>query len=215
VNMTRSKLPLENSKFSPDPILKSTPAIFCPAILMVLIEPCLREVNNIEPEFPWYFGSECNGAFAEYAVVASRHAHIINSELTDIELASFPCSYSTAENMLTRADVHPGEKVLVTGASGGVGSAAVQLAKARGAYVIAMTSPDKCHAVESLGADKTLPRNANLIKSLGKNSLDVLVDLVAGDQWPTYLEALRPAGRYVASGAIAGGRVEPLVDEKK
>ncbi len=174
----------------------------------VLIEPCLREVNSIELEHPWYFGSECDGAFAEYAKVASRHAHIINSGLADIELASFPCSYSTAENMLTRADVRPGDRILVTGASGGVGSAAVQLAKARGAYVIAMTSPDKSRLVEALGADKILTRNANLLKSLGKNSLDVLVDLVAGDQWPTYLEVLRPAGRYVVAGAIAGPLVE-------
>lgn len=99
----------------------------------VLIEPCLRAVNGEVLETPWYFGSECDGGFAQYTRVAARHAHAIKSELTDVELASFPCSYSTAENMLTRAGVRTGETVLVTGASGGVGSVTVQLARAGGA----------------------------------------------------------------------------------
>ena len=54
---------------------------------------------------PWYFGFECDGGFAQFTVVASRHAYKIDSRLSDIELTSFPCSYSTAENLLTRAKV--------------------------------------------------------------------------------------------------------------
>ena len=109
----------------------------------ILVEPCLREVNGQQLDPPWYFGSECDGGFAEFTVVSSSHAYSIKSEMSDIELATFPCSYSTAENMLTRAKVTNKDKVLITGASGGVGSAAIQLAKARGAHVIAMTSPAK------------------------------------------------------------------------
>ena len=115
----------------------------------VLIVPFLREVNGEILDQPWYLGSECDGGFAEYTVVAARHAYKIDSELSDIDLASFPCSYSTAENLLTRANVKSGERVLVTGASGGVGSAAVQLAKARGAYVWAVTSPANCDSIGS------------------------------------------------------------------
>ena len=174
----------------------------------VLIEPCIREANGKILEQPWYFGSECDGGFAEYSVVAARHAYKIDSELSDIELASFPCSYSTAENLLTRADVRPGERVLVTGASGGVGSAAVQLAKARGAFVWAATSPAKSDALHALGADETISREANLIEVPGSNSVDVVIDLVAGDKWPQYLEVLRPGGRYAVAGAIAGPLVE-------
>ncbi len=85
----------------------------------------------------------CDGGFAEFTTVDARQAYSVNSSYTDIELASFPCSYSTAENMLTRANVASGDVVLVTGASGGVGSAAIQLAKARGATVIAVTSESK------------------------------------------------------------------------
>ena len=174
----------------------------------VLIEPCIREANGKILEQPWYFGSECDGGFAEYTVVATRHAHKIDSELSDIELASFPCSYSTAENLLTRADVKSGERVLVTGASGGVGSAAVQLAKARGAIVWAMTSPAKSDALHELGADETISRETDLNSEPGSNNVDVVIDLVAGEKWPQYLEVLRPGGRYAVSGAIAGPLVE-------
>ncbi|MFT5531796.1 MAG: NADPH:quinone reductase-like Zn-dependent oxidoreductase [Burkholderiaceae bacterium] len=174
----------------------------------VLIEPCLREAGGRVLDQLWYFGSECDGGFAEYTVVAARHAHQINSELSDVELASFPCSYSTAENLLTRANVIANDIVLVTGASGGVGSAVIQLAKARGAQVIAITSPTKADKILSIGADRTLARNADLVQELGKSSVDVVIDLVAGEQWPSLLDVLKPFGRYAASGAIAGPLVE-------
>jgi NADPH:quinone reductase-like Zn-dependent oxidoreductase len=140
--------------------------------------------------------------------VASRHTHKIESELSNVQLASFPCSYSTAENLLTRAKVKSGERVLVTGASGGVGSAAVQLAKARGANVWAVTNPVKADSVRELGADETISRETDLKVTPGSNSLDVVIDLVAGDKWPQYLEALCPGGRYAVAGAIAGPLVE-------
>lgn len=174
----------------------------------VLIEPCLTEADGRKLETPWYFGSECDGGFAQFARVASRHACGIESSLSDVELASFPCSYSTAENMLTRASVRAGETVLVTGASGGVGSAAVQLAKARGAHVIAVTSPSKAKGLLELGADATLGRDANYVQELGAGSVDAVVDLVAGPTWPSLLDVLRSKGRYAVAGAIAGPIVE-------
>lgn len=174
----------------------------------VLIEPCIREANGEILETPWYFGSECDGGFAEYTRVAARHAHRVESNLTDIELASFPCSYSTAENMLTRAAVKSGETVLVTGASGGVGSAAVQLASARGARVVAVTSASKADKLKALGADETLDRDADYVSALGAGQVDVVIDLVAGRKWPSLLDVLRPGGRYAVAGAIAGPLVE-------
>jgi len=173
----------------------------------VLVEPCLQEVNGKALERPWYFGSECDGGFAEYTVVAARHAHTINSALSNVELASFPCSYSTAENMLTRSAVSATDVVLVTGASGGVGSAAVQLAKARGARVIAVTSSSKAKALLALGADQTVERSDDLSQALGKDSVDVVIDLVAGPPWPSLLEVLKPFGRYAVAGAIGGAMV--------
>ncbi|WP_261400029.1 alcohol dehydrogenase family protein [Leisingera daeponensis] len=174
----------------------------------VLIEPCIREADGEVLETPWYFGSECDGGFAQYARVAGRHAHPVSSSLTDAELASFPCSYSTAENMLTRANVQSGETVLVTGASGGVGSAAVQLARARGATVIAVTSPAKAGALRDLGAARTLSREDDVVAELGADRADAVIDLVAGPKWPALLDVLRPGGRYAVAGAIGGHTVE-------
>jgi NADPH:quinone reductase-like Zn-dependent oxidoreductase len=174
----------------------------------VLVEPCITEASGKTLEQPWYFGSECDGGFAEYTVVAARHAHEITSSLSDVELASFPCSYSTAENLLTRSQVCNNDVVLVTGASGGVGSAVIQLAKARGAQVVAITSPSKVNKLNTLGVDRTLAREDELLKELGRNTVDVVIDLVAGSQWPVLLEVLKPFGRYAVAGAIGGPFVE-------
>ncbi len=174
----------------------------------VLVEPCILEVGGKKLDQPWYFGSECDGGFAEYTVVAARHAHKINSTLSDVELASFPCSYSTAENLLSRANVCAGDVVLVTGSSGGVGSAVIQLAKARKAQVIGITSSSKSEKILNLGADHTLARDDSLVKELGRNSVDVVIDLVAGRKWPDLLAVLKPFGRYAVAGAIAGPLVE-------
>ncbi len=173
----------------------------------VLIEPCITEENGKKLETPSYFGSEYNGGFAEYTIVSSKHAYKIESNLSNVELASFPCSYSTAENMLTRASVVSGDLVFITGASGGVGSAAIQLAKARGAKVIALTSQSKKTQLLELGADDIVTRDENLLEVMGKNSVDVAIDLVAGSQWPQLLEIIKPRGRYAVAGAIGG----PLV----
>ncbi|MEO1456506.1 MAG: alcohol dehydrogenase family protein [Pseudomonadota bacterium] len=170
----------------------------------VLIEPCLREAEGQVLQKAWYIGSECDGGFAEFARVASRHAYRIERGLSDAEWASFPCSYSTAENMLTRAAVGAGETVLVTGASGGVGSATVQLARARGARVVAVTSASKAGALTALGADATVERDADYKAALGRDSVDIVVDLVGGPAWPNLLDLLRPGGRYAVAGAIAG-----------
>ncbi|MEQ8709857.1 MAG: alcohol dehydrogenase family protein [Rhodospirillales bacterium] len=174
----------------------------------VLIEPCLREADGESLKTPWYFGSECDGGFAEFARVAARHAYPVENDMTDVELASFPCSYSTAENMLTRAGVKAGETVLVTGASGGVGSATVQLAAARGAKVIAVTGAAKADKLKALGAGRTLDRDADYPSVLGARQVDVVIDLVAGPKWPSLQEVLRPGGRYAVAGAIAGPIVE-------
>ena len=93
----------------------------------VLVEPCLREPVQWKPFKAHFLGSECDGGFAQYCVAPAIHAHKIECPLTDAELASFPCAYSTAENLLHRMKLAAGETVLVTGASGGVGSAAVTL----------------------------------------------------------------------------------------
>lgn len=155
------------------------------------------------PFATWTFGSECDGAFAEYTKTFAEDALPVRSNWSDVELASIPCAYSTAEGMLQRTSVGA-ERVLVTGASGGVGSAAIQLAKRRGAHVTAMTSADKADQVRALGADAVIGRDDDL----ERDTLEVIVDLVAGPRWPELIDALQRGGRYVAAGAIAGPVVE-------
>lgn len=157
-----------------------------------------------------YLGSERDGGYAEYVAVPAANAHQIDSELSDVDLASFPCSYATAEHMLHRANVREGQWVLVTGASGGVGSALIQLSKRRGARVVALTSAPKIDQVRGLGADAVLDRDdpgvaAGVVDVTG--GVDVFADVVGGDLFPILYETIRRGGHYTTAGAIAG----PLV----
>ena len=148
--------------------------------------------------------SDVDGAFAEYVKVPASEVFVVNVDWSDAELATIPCAYGTSENMLHRAKVDAGDLVLVTGASGGVGSATVQLAKRRGARVAAITSTSKAGMLRELGADIVLGRNDDLVEALGEKSVDVVVDNVAGEGFPQMLKMLARGGRLVSSGAIAG-----------
>ena len=98
----------------------------------VLVRPCMRPAGFASMETVW-MGSDFDGAFAQYVKAPASEVFVVECAWSDAELGSIPCAYGTAENMLRRAAVAAGEHVLVTGASGGVGSAVVQLAKRRGA----------------------------------------------------------------------------------
>jgi len=173
----------------------------------VIVRNMLRSYVDYRPFECWTLGSECDGAFAQFVKAPARETYKVECDWSDAELASIPCAYSTAENMLQRAAVGA-ERVLVTGASGGVGSAAVQLAKRRGAYVIAVASASKAGDLYAIGADEVIDRNADLVATTGRDSVDVVVDLVAGEVWPLLLDVLRRGGRYATAGAIAGPLVE-------
>ena len=173
----------------------------------VLVSAIQHDYANPEDYKCYTLGSEMDGGFAQYVSVHNEAAHPINSGWSDAELASIPCAYSTAENMLHRSSLGA-ERVLITGASGGVGSAAVQLAKRRGAEVIALASASKFEQVKALGADTVLARDADLVEALGTDSVDMVIDLVAGDSWEQLLDVLKRGGKYVTAGAIAGPMVE-------
>ncbi|MEM6616331.1 MAG: alcohol dehydrogenase family protein [Pseudomonadota bacterium] len=179
----------------------------------VMIDCWLRDWNDpLNKNKTGYFGSECDGGFAEYTVVDHRNVKPINSELSDAELATFSCSSSTAEGMLSRANVVEGDTVLVTGASGGVGSALIQLANRRGAQVVALASEAKHGEIAKLNPAALLPRSPRNLRSalkdaIGQDSVTVVADIVGGDYFATLIDVLDRGGRYTCSGAIAG----PLV----
>ncbi|MDG2428332.1 MAG: alcohol dehydrogenase family protein [Acidimicrobiales bacterium] len=165
-----------------------------------------------------YLGSERDGGYAQFCAIPVRNVYPVDAangqrlNLSDTELASFPCSWATAEHMLTRPAVDAGDTVVITGASGGVGSALVQLAKLRGARVVAVTSSAKFEAVGALGADVCVDRASNnlvaAVATAADGRVDVLADVVGGSSFATLLEVICRGGRYTTAGAIAG----PIVD---
>jgi NADPH:quinone reductase-like Zn-dependent oxidoreductase len=160
------------------------------------------------PDEPTKFvtiGSEYDGAFAQYCTLpADRLFNVSNSPLSDVEIAALPCAFGTALNLLTRAEVSEGDKVLITGASGGVGLAAVQLAKLRGARVTGIASLAKQDVVRLSGAQTVISRG----ETPEPQAYTVVIDVVGGPDWVHFINALKPGGRYAVSGAIAGPIVE-------
>ncbi len=174
-------------------------------------------IRNFKDPFDFnncgYFGSECDGGFADYTVIDQRQVHVVNTSLKHAELATFATSYVTAENMLNRAMVGEGDTVLIPGASGGVGSALIQLAKRRGAKTIAMASRNKHEGLAAVKPDALLDRAPDnlavaLQNVIGAREVSVVADVVGGDYWTTLLSVLERGGRYTCAGAIAGPIVE-------
>jgi NADPH:quinone reductase-like Zn-dependent oxidoreductase len=172
----------------------------------VLVRPCIRSAGFESMENIW-MASDFDGAFAQFVKIDAREVFPIDCNWSDAELGTIPCAYGTSENMLHRAKVSKGEHVLVAGASGGVGSAVVQLAKRRGAIVTAIAGKAKMDQVQSIGADRVIARGDDIVVALGEETVDVVVDNVAGPAFGGMLKVLKRGGRYTSSGAIAG----PLV----
>ena len=161
-----------------------------------------------------YIGHGRNGGYAEFMTVPATNARRVKTDLTDVELSTFCCAFHTGEHMLDRTRLREGEHVLVTGASGGVGTALVQLCRARGAIPIAIVSHGKEKALLDLGAAATITRGhsdyyAQVMELTDGRGVDVVADIVGGEFFNLALRALKPHGRYTTAGAI-GGPVVPF-----
>lgn len=168
----------------------------------VLVRPCMRPLGFGSMENIW-MASDFDGAFAQFVKVPAAEVFVAECGLSDVELGAIPCAYGPAENMLHRAGMTGDEHVVVSGASGGVGSAAVQLAKRRGAAVTAVAGRAKTEQVRAIGADRVIDHD-DIVAALGERSVDVVVDNVSGPAFGGLLDVLKSGGRYVSSGAIAG-----------
>jgi len=168
-----------------------------------LVRPCMRVTDFSSMENVW-MASDFDGAFAQFVRVPAGEVFPVKSDWSDAELGTIPCAYGTAENMIHRAGVKAGDRVLVAGASGGVGSAAVQLALRRGAVVIAIAGEAKIDRVRSLGVDRVIARGDDIVAALGEKSVDVVVDNVGGPAFPQMMKVLKRGARFVSSGAIGG-----------
>ena len=179
----------------------------------VVVDPWIRDPDRPEDrELAGYLGSERDGGFAEYCAVPARNVHPVTADVDDVVLAGLACSWSTAFHMLDRVRLEAGQRIAVTGASGGVGSALVGLAAVRGADVTAVAGRDKHDVVRGLGAHRLVARDVDDVPAAAVAAagaeFDVVADVVGGADFGGWLDALRRGGRYVTSGAIAG----PVVD---
>ncbi len=172
----------------------------------VIVQSCLRSLAK--DDFAPWLGSERDGGFAQFVCVPALDTYRVACDLSDAELAAVPCAYGTAENLIGRAGLEAGETVLITGASGNVGLAAVQLAKRRKAQVIAIVAHEKFGDLQSVGSDRCLARGEDPSAALAPGSVDLVIDVVGGPHWPRLLDVLKARGRYAVSGAIAGPLVE-------
>jgi alcohol dehydrogenase len=160
-------------------------------------------------------GEELRGVASEFIALDTDWLMHIPAEVSDIDAASLPTAYGTALRMLeSRGEVQPGETVLIIGASGGVGTSCVQLAKRIGATVVATTgSPDKAPRLKELGADHVIDTNKEDFVTVAhglfgrprdRKGIDVVVNYVGGATWRPSLRVVRPRGRILTCGASAG-----------
>jgi alcohol dehydrogenase len=165
-------------------------------------------------------GETIHGGLAEYCRLRAHQLVRIPDDVSFVQAAALPCAYGTARRMMfTNGHVEAGEKVLILGASGGVGVCCVQLAKAAGATVIAATSSEqKAARLRALGADHTIDYAAQdfvpqIYELFGKptrrgadsdRGIDVVVNYTGGDTWTRSLRVLKVGGRLLTCGATAG-----------
>ncbi|WP_243718600.1 zinc-binding dehydrogenase [Actinomadura sp. 7K534] len=180
----------------------------------VLVDPAFYADGHEDAVPVGLLGSEADGGFATYVAVGADRVHdMSDSPLSDEELAALPVAYGTAMGMLERARIGEGESVLVTGASGGVGFALVQLAVARGARVVALTGGAKAAALREAGAAATISRDADPaglqreLRAAAPGGLDAVADVAGGPWLERVLPELRDGGRWVIAGAVAGAVV--------
>jgi NADPH:quinone reductase-like Zn-dependent oxidoreductase len=154
-----------------------------------------RRDINLTPD---YYGHGADGGYADYVVVpADQFHHVPNPELQDAKLAAMGmCSYQTAYHMMTSANVSAGERVLVTGASGGVGTALIQLCRIVGAIPYAVSQLDKADALLTLGAEAVIDRGdlstfvERVMAETNGKPIDAVMDLVGGQMTDLFIDTM-------------------------
>ncbi len=179
----------------------------------VIVDFSIYNTETDSLAFIDYMGHGRDGGYAEYMALPSDNAHRVDTPMSNPELATFCVAYHTGEHMLDRVDIKEGERILITGASGGVGSALIQLARVRGAIPYAIAGAGKEDAVKAIGAEAVITRGKGSLieevsRATGGASIDVVADIVVGPDFNDLLHILRQEGRYITAGAIGGAVVQ-------
>jgi NADPH:quinone reductase-like Zn-dependent oxidoreductase len=172
----------------------------------VVINPGIEHGDGIS-----VIGEHMDGTHAELIAVPERNVYALPDEIAFEEAAAFPLVFETVYRMLvTRAGLREGEWVLVWGAGSGIGTAALQLARALGGRVIATSSSDaKLARARELGAEAVANHERGDVveavrEATGGPGVDVVVEHVGEATWQTSLQAVRPHGRIAVCGATTG-----------
>lgn len=163
----------------------------------------------------WMIGDTKLGAYAERVVINASQLLPLPDEVSFRDAACLPVAYGTAHRMLfTRGELRAGETIFILGASGGVGTCAVLLAKMAGAHVVAAAgSAEKCKRLEELGADETVDYAEDDFAAYAKRTTgslfagggyDVVVNFTGGETWAPSLRCVKRHGRLLTCGATAG-----------
>jgi len=191
--------------FSPGDRVLIQPGLSCGAC-----EFCRAGEQSLCVEYR-ILGEHVPGTFADLVVVPARNLFPIPAGLSFEEAAAFPLAYQTAWRMIVgRAAVRPGETVLIHGAGGGVGGAALEVARLCGARVYATTSSqNKAAALSEAGAELVIDYSREDVGQVirertGKRGVDVVVDTVGEKTWMTSLRSVAKGGRIVTCGATSG-----------
>lgn len=190
------------------------PVVISPGLSCGRCQMCLLGRDNLCREYK-ILGEHVDGGYAEYVKVPAINIIPKPERLSFEEAAAVPLVFLTAWNMLvTRAQVRPGEDVLVWGAGSGVGSAAIQIAKLFGARVIAVAGEDwKLEKAKELGADITLNhRTQDVLQEVrrltGRRGVDIVFEHVGAATWEVSIKSLARGGRMVTCGATSGAQAQ-------
>lgn len=172
----------------------------------MVVDPAIYDTEGPDANPVGLMGSERDGGYAEYVTAPAKRVHdVTESPLTDDQLAALPTAYGTALGMIERGRLRQGETALVSGASGGVGLALVQIARARGARVIAISSGPKIDAVREAGAHEVVDRAGDIaeqIRAVAPEGIDVALDVVAGERGASAAARRGPVGHRRRTGWI-------------
>jgi len=191
------------------------PVVLYPYVGCGTCPACRRGDDHLCPTVE-YLGSERDGGCcAEYVAVPARVAYRLPAGASLEQAAALPVNFLTAWHMeAVRGQLQPGETVMVTGASGGIGTASVQIAKLLGARVLALVgSRDKAERVLESGADAAAVVGQDEVsvaveRFAGSGGVDMVVEVVGAATWASSIRALGPEGRLVVCGAVSGATVE-------
>ncbi|HIJ98250.1 MAG TPA: zinc-binding dehydrogenase [Candidatus Nanoarchaeia archaeon] len=176
-------------------------------------ESCPRCRNKVTCELVRIFGVKNQGGYAEYVTAPIKQLYPKPKNISFVEAAAFPLTFLTAWHMLVgRANLKKGETVFIWGASGGLGSSAIEVAKYLGAKIIAAAkSESDAQKIKEIGADEVVIYTKGNVedevkKMTGGLGVDVVFESVGEKTWNTTLSMLRPYGRVVIAGTTSGDK---------